>query len=91
VKKLILSAILLAIGCVWSIPAAQAQQPAAPIDAGIRIIDLGYIFKEHKGFQMKREGLRADMQKKEADLQSMQQQIQSVLASMKGLNPGSAD
>lgn len=70
----------------------SAQQPprSAP-PAGVAIIDLSFVFKNHPGFQRRIEVLKTEVEAREADLRAVRDRIRTKAESLRDFQPSSAD
>ena len=59
--------------------------------AGIAIIDLTYVFKNHGRFQAMKQELERDVKRAEEDLKALQKQIAELIELRKEYNPGTPD
>ena len=57
----------------------------------VALLDVGYIFKNHPGFQQQMESMKAEVAKIEQTLKQQQQQIQAAAKKISMHKPGSPD
>jgi Skp family chaperone for outer membrane proteins len=95
VKKLIVSACVCAVlsgVTLWSTSAMAQDAAAAPAAAHrVALIDMAYVFKSYKKFDMLREDLKAEIQQSEEQAKSMAMEIQNLQKEMKNFQEGSKD
>jgi Skp family chaperone for outer membrane proteins len=75
--------------------APQAQAPVSPSANVSRysmaVVDIGYIFKEHKRFKMERDAMKRDVEAAESALREEAQKIQKLQERLEQLKPGTPD
>lgn len=57
----------------------------------VALLDVGYIFKNHKGFETQMDAMKADVANFEEGLKQQQQQIQAAGKQISSYKPGSPD
>ena len=90
--KTLVSAVAATLICAVSFP-AKAQHPEA-VNApkfGIAVVDISYIFKEHKKFIATMEGMKSEMKGIEENLKSKRDSIAQMEEARNRLETGSAD
>jgi Skp family chaperone for outer membrane proteins len=87
VKKPLLSATIVAalVTLLCAVGAAHAQ------NATVAIIDMGYIFKQHAGFQAASAEMRKVAQAAEAEFKGKKETIQKMMQKIETYNKGSAE
>lgn len=68
-------------------PAGQASQPLA----GIALLDVSRIFKNHARFQAMMKDMKADVEQAEAAMKKERETINNMIEQLKGLKPGTQD
>lgn len=90
-KKMIasLTGMCCLMGLAWWISPAWSQgqgtkEAAADIPHKVGLVDLGYIFKEYKKFDVLREDLKVELQESETKAKGMAEAIQAIQNQIKG-------
>jgi Skp family chaperone for outer membrane proteins len=101
VKKFIVSASVIALlagvlaltGNAWSQQGKEKEPAPANIPHKVGLIDMAYVFKNYKKFEMLREDLKFEIGKSEETAKAMQQEIVELQQKMKDptLKEGGAD
>lgn len=91
--KTLLSAVAatLLIGAAGATASAQHPEAANASKFGIAVVDISYIFKEHKGFTATMERMRQEMQGLETQLKAKRDAIAQMEESRNRLDAGSED
>jgi len=87
VKKPLLSATIVAtlMTILCAAGAAHAQ------NAGVAIIDLGYIFKNHAGFQAATTEMRKEVEAADTDFKNKKEMIRKMIEKIESYNKGSVE
>lgn len=89
-KRVLLSALAIAV-CATTINFATAQTRTAPAGpAKIGLIDMAKVFKDYEKFKAMRESLKAQIQRSDAKAKQLNERVQNLATQMKEMKPGSA-
>lgn len=100
-KKYLLSASVVAVlSCVLSLSVtawgqAQPKEGAAPAVSNaphkVALVDMAFVFKNYKKFEVLREDLKEEIQASEGEAKSRAEAVQNLQKTMKALNEGSPE
>ncbi|HET6423125.1 MAG TPA: OmpH family outer membrane protein [Planctomycetaceae bacterium] len=89
----VLSSVLTLSGSAWG--QAQPKEGAAPAAAEVphkvALVDMAYVFKNYKKFEVLREDLKEKIQESETEAKSRAEAVQNLQKQLKQLNEGSPD
>ncbi len=86
-KKPLLSATIVAMLVIVFCTAGAVRAQ----NASVAIIDLGFIFKNHAGFQAASEALRRDMEAADTEFKGKRETIRKMIGKLEAFNKGSVD
>jgi outer membrane protein len=88
----VLSSVLTLSGTAWGqAKPNDGAAPAADAPHKVALVDMAYVFKNYKKFEVLREDLKEKIQESEVEAKSRAEAVQNLQKTLKALNEGSPD